>query len=168
MREPILYTHIKKFSDNRGSFYESFKHSGWDYVQTNHSISHRGVIRGMHYQWDGPMDKLVRVSKGSILDVIVDIRKESPYYGKVYYYELDDQNLYQLLVPAGFAHGFQALEDDTHVQYMCSHFYNREGESGISPLDPELTISWPIKGYILSEKDDSAKSFAQYRLDPKF
>ena len=114
------------------------------------------------------MSKLIRVSKGSILDVLIDIRQESPHYGKIYTYELNDQNLHQLLVPAGFAHGFQALEDDTHVQYMCSHFYNRDGESGINPLDPELSINWPLKDYIISDKDKQAKSFSQYKLEPKF
>jgi dTDP-4-dehydrorhamnose 3,5-epimerase len=168
MRIPVLYTDIIRRSDNRGCFYESYRQGEFNYVQCNHSISHRGVVRGLHYQWDGPLEKLVRVSQGAVVDVLVDLRPDSPYYGRVGYYELNDRNLHQLYVPAGFAHGFQALEDNTHVQYMYSHLYNRDGEAGINPLDPELNIAWPIKDSIISERDLKSHTFQEYKLNPKF
>lgn len=173
--EFCLLKNIKIFSDLRGSFYESFKKTddlilSQNFVQHNHSISKRNVIRGLHYQWDYPMGKLVRVSRGSIVDVIVDIRSKKETFGAVYYFELNDKNLHQLWVPAGFAHGFISLEDDTHVEYMCSSIYNKDGESGLNPFDTNLSIDWgiDIEKAICSEKDLNAKSFFQYKKEPKF
>jgi len=175
--EPILIK-IKKFSDDRGVFYESYKKEflkkeyniDVDFVQDNHSISHKNVIRGLHYQWDEPMAKLVRVSYGKILDVVVDIRRNSKKFGQAYSYELDSEECNQLFVPAGFAHGFVALTDTAHVQYKCSCKYNKDGESGINPLDKYLNIDWKIDilSAILSDKDRNSKSFDQYCLDTKF
>jgi len=166
----------QRFEDLRGFFYESYSkekmltEQDLDllFVQDNHSISKKDVIRGMHYQWDGPMGKLVRVSKGSIIDVIVDIRKSSDDYGKAFYFELSDKNSNQLWIPAGYAHGFVSLEDDTHVQYKCTELYNKNGESGINPLDTSLRIQWNVKNPIMSEKDLNSKSFIEYNTDPKF
>jgi len=177
MIEPILIT-SKKFIDHRGAFYESYKEKIYkektgleiNFLQDNHSISKKNVIRGLHYQWDRPMHKLVRVSVGSIIDVIVDIRKESKKYGNVYYYQLNEENNNQLFIPAGFAHGFLCLTDTAHVQYKCSELYNCNGESGINPFDDELKIDWKIDkiSAIISDKDMNSKSFKQYSLEPKF
>jgi dTDP-4-dehydrorhamnose 3,5-epimerase len=170
--QPFIIT-IKKYQDLRGDFYESYKQtslSDFLFVQDNHSVSKKNVIRGMHYQWDRPMDKLVRCSYGKIMDVIVDIRKESETFGKVYYYELSEENMNQLFVPAGFAHGFVALSDIAHVQYKCTAEYNKNGEAGINPLDKTLNINWgiDINEAIISDKDRNSISFLDYKLDPKF
>lgn len=179
MDEPILIS-IKKFIDSRGTFYESYKENilaeeygiTKKFVQDNHSISKYGVVRGMHYQWDAPMDKLIRVSKGMIIDIILDIRVKSKTFGQINTYLLDDENNNQLWVPAGFAHAFISLSTESHVQYKCTELYNKHGESGISPLDPE------IKPYflkyisedkmIISDKDRDAKNIREYVKDPKF
>lgn len=176
--EPILINKIRCFTDHRGIFYESHKESflkeyyGIEevFVQDNHSVSNKNVIRGMHYQWDRPMGKLVRVAKGSIMDVIVDIRKESLNFGKVSYYNLDDQNLLQLYVPSGFAHGFICKSDEAIVLYKCTAEYNKEGESGLNPFDKTLNIDWGLEyaETIISEKDLHAQSIEQYIKEPKF
>ena len=180
MNNPILIKEIKKYEDERGFFYESYKENFLEkeygitkkFVQDNHSISKYGVIRGMHYQWDNPMDKLVRVSKGMIIDIILDIRKNSKTFGQINTYLLDDQNNNQLWVPAGFAHGFVSLSTESHVQYKCTELYNKEGESGISPLDKEIKQYFlkyiKEESIIISDKDQKAKTFYEYMLDPKF
>lgn len=176
MKEPILFS-IDFYEDNRGRFYESFT-NGYlvkqgifcDFVQDNHSISKANVVRGLHYQWDEPQDKLVRVSNGAIIDILVDIRTKSKTYGKVFYYELNSTNLNQLWVPAGFAHGFISLEDNTHVQYKTSKKYNSKAESGINPFDTSLNIQWGATkdSLILSDRDKSLPSFIEYDINPKF
>lgn len=176
--EPILITDIRKFEDNRGAFYESFKSSvfrerynvGEQFVQDNHSISSKNTIRGLHYQWDCPMGKLVRVAQGSIIDVLVDIRKVSKTFGDVSYYELSDKNLHQVYVPPGFAHGFSCVSDSAVVMYKCTAEYNPNGESGINPFDKELNINWGIssRDAIISEKDLLSKSFREYSREPRF
>jgi len=174
MKEPILIKNIKKFEDERGFFYESYKENFLadeygitkKFVQDNHSISKFGVIRGMHYQWDNPMDKLVRVSKGRIIDIIVDIRHNSKTFGQSYSYELSAQNNYQLWVPAGFAHGFISLSEESHVQYKCTELYNKDGESGISPV--QYFAEYKYDNMIISEKDKQAKTFEEYSNNPKF
>lgn len=180
MKDPILIQKINKFQDSRGFFYESYKENFLSeeygitkkFVQDNHSVSKYGVIRGMHYQWDSPMDKLVRVSKGKIVDVIIDIRKNSPTFGEVSSYLLDEENNYQLWIPAGFAHGFVSLSQEAHVQYKCTEVYNKDAESGICPLDKKtksIFLKYISKNdIILSEKDKSSKSFSEYCLDAKF
>lgn len=177
MLQPILLKN-KKFSDDRGLFYESYKKTDFEintglditFVQDNHSISKKNVIRGLHYQWDKPMHKLVRVSYGLIIDVIVDIRKDSKKFGLVEYYELSEENNNQLFIPAGFAHGFICLSDIAHVQYKCSELYNINGESGVNPFDKDLKIDWKIddKSAIISAKDMHSKTFKEYSLEPKF
>lgn len=180
MNQPILITNIKKFEDNRGIFYESYKENSLDkeygitkkFVQDNHSISKYGVIRGMHYQWDKPMDKLVRVSKGIIIDIILDIRKNSKTFGEINTYILDEENNNQLWVPAGFAHAFISLSTESHVQYKCTELYNKDGESGITPFDKDIKPYFlkyiSEEKIIISDKDRSAKTFYEYILDPKF
>lgn len=180
MKEPKILN-LKKYSDNRGFFLESFNRTireevGVDFVQDNCSYSKKNVIRGMHYQWNDPMGKLVFCPYGKIMDVIVDIRKDSANLGKVYYYWLDSDVANALWVPPGFAHGFQVMSDSAIVTYKCSSYYNKDGESGINPFDDSLNILWnfeecPIKGIsrsIVSDKDTNAKSFEDYCKNFRF
>jgi len=149
------------FRDERGFFMEAFKLSefkgfGIDFepVQENHSMSKRGVVRGLHYQLDPyAQAKLVRVVSGSIFDVAVDIRRSSPTFGKWVGVELSAENKQLLFVPRGFAHGFAALEDDTEVVYLVDNEYSREHERGIIWNDPDIGIEWPFSEPILSDKD---------------
>jgi dTDP-4-dehydrorhamnose 3,5-epimerase len=153
----------KVFTDSRGYFFESYKHdafieAGIDFmpVQDNESKSVKGVIRGLHYQLK-PFDqaKLIRVVVGKIYDVAVDLRKNSPKYGKWYGIELDSENKTQLFIPRGFAHGFSVLSDTTVIQYKCDNVYNPQYERGISLRDPDLNIDWKTGDLVtvISEKD---------------
>lgn len=155
--EPAVY------GDSRGYFFESynekvFLNTGLNirFVQDNQSSSIYGVIRGLHYQLNPHAQiKLVRVLQGKILDVAVDIRKGSPYYGKSVQVELSEDNKKQLLIPAGFAHGFSVLSEKAVVMYKCDSFYNKESEAGIRFNDPDLGIDWQIEAgkEIVSDKD---------------
>lgn len=159
------------FEDNRGSFFESysenvFKEQGINvrWVQDNQSSSLYGVIRGLHYQLPPfAQSKLVRVTRGKILDVVVDIRKRSPTFGKSYCKVLSAKNRRELFIPAGFAHGFSVLSKNADVIYKCDTLYNKESEAGIMYNDAELNIDWKIPGksVIVSEKDEQLPSFAQ-------
>lgn len=178
MKEPLLITGIKTFEDNRGVFFESYKESIFrdkynlleSFVQDNHSVSCKNTIRGMHYQWDKPMGKLIRVAKGKITDVIVDIRKNSKDFGRIYYYELDDQNNFQLYVPPGFGHGFICRSEEAIVIYKCTAEYNKEGESGINPFDKDLKINWGISynEAVISQKDANSITLQDYKKEAKF
>ncbi len=159
------------FEDSRGYFFESyneniFRQEGIDirWVQDNQSSSEYGVIRGLHYQLPPfAQSKLIRVLKGKILDVVVDIRKGSPTFGKVFTQKLSAKNKKQLFIPAGFAHGFSVLSKETEVLYKCDRFYNKETEAGIIYNDAELNIDWEIsvKDSIVSEKDKVLPTLAQ-------
>jgi dTDP-4-dehydrorhamnose 3,5-epimerase len=159
----LLVFEPKVFEDSRGYFFESynentFRAAGIDarWVQDNQSSSTYGVIRGLHYQLPPfGQSKLVRVLRGKILDVVVDIRKGSPTYGKVYVEKLSAKNKKQLYIPAGFAHGFSVLSEKAEVLYKCDNFYNKEAEGGIIYNDPVLGIDWGIPGpdAIVSDKD---------------
>ena len=153
----------KVFSDSRGYFFESYKHdifltAGISFlpVQDNESKSVRGVIRGLHYQIK-PFDqaKLIRVVAGKVLDVAVDLRRDSPTFGRWFGIELDSENKNQLFIPRGFAHGFSVLSETTIIQYKCDNVYNPLYERGISLADPELNIDWKLGDMepIISEKD---------------
>jgi len=164
----------KKHFDERGFFMESFPCSVLNklevqFKQDNLSFSKKGVVRGLHYQWDKPMGKLVSVIKGSIIDYVVDIRFNSETYGNVYMFELSERNNSILWIPAGFAHGFEALED-SYVAYKCSSEYNSSSEGSINILDKDIAISLqtPLNCVIMSERDSSAMSFSDYCDDPKF
>lgn len=166
----------KIFEDSRGYFFESynekvFEENGlkYDWVQENESMSNKGVLRGLHYQLSPfAQTKLVRVVRGSVIDIVVDIRKSSPTFGKIFSIELTAQNKKQLLVPKGFAHGFVVLEDNTIFSYKCDELYNKECERGINPFDEYLSIDWGISKdlAILSEKDLNSPSFtnAEYNF----
>jgi len=161
----------KIFKDERGEFFESFNEqifkkkidSKINFVQDNQSISFKGVLRGLHFQ-KPPHDqaKLVNVVKGSVLDVVVDLRKESKTFGKYIAEELNEYNNHQLYIPKGMAHGFLTLEDNTIFSYKCSGFYNKESEDSILWNDKSLNIKWPNSNPILSEKDGNAKKFTSF------
>ena len=157
------------FEDSRGYFFESynekiFREAGIDFrwVQDNQSSSVYGVIRGLHYQLPPfAQSKLIRVLRGKILDVVVDIRTGSPTFGKSYCKVLSAKNKRQLFIPKGFAHGFSVLSEKAEVLYKCDGFYNKESESGIIYNDPALNIDWqiPAKDAIISDKDKTLPLF---------
>ena len=153
----------KVLDDNRGYFFEAynekiFRDSGFTtaFVQDNQSSSSYGVIRGLHYQLNPyAQTKLVRVLSGRILDVAVDIRRGSPSFGKSFVIELSDDNKKQLLIPAGYAHGFSVLSENAVILYKCDKLYNKESEAGILYNDPSLNIDWQIEPgrELISSKD---------------
>ena len=156
------------FGDPRGYFKETFRASlleplGIDsFVQDNESRSAKGVLRGLHYQLaPHGQAKLVRCLRGAIFDVVVDIRQDSPTFGKWVGYELSEDNHKMFFMPAGFAHGFVTLRDDTIVQYKQSQYYEPAAERGIRWDDPELQINWPVSQPQLSEKDKLAPSLRE-------
>lgn len=158
------------FEDDRGYFYESyskdiFKTLGItdDFVQDNQSLSGKDILRGLHFQ-NPPygQGKLVRVIKGAVLDVAVDIRKNSPSYGQWISQRLDEKNKLMMWIPAGFAHGFLTLEEQTIFSYKCTSYYNKASEGSIRWNDPDLKIDWGIEHPQLSQKDAVAPEF--YRL----
>jgi dTDP-4-dehydrorhamnose 3,5-epimerase len=162
----------KKYEDNRGFFFESYNKTiadivGVEFCQDNCSFSKKGVIRGLHYQWDKPMGKLITVPVGKIIDTVVDIRHKSPTFGKFESYELSSENNQTLWVPAGFAHGFEALEDSL-VIYKCSSFYNNDCEASINFLDEDLNLNIYNNNVIMSDRDKKAISFIEYCKNPKF
>lgn len=159
------------FGDERGYFMETyhqneFKEAGLDlnFVQDNQSKSTKGVLRGLHFQYNNPQGKLVRVIKGEVFDVAVDLRKNSPTYGQWEGVTLSESNKKQFYVPEGFAHGFLVLSDEAEFTYKCTDFYDHEDEGGILWNDPEIGIEWPldnIETVKLSEKDENWKTFKQ-------
>lgn len=158
--EPAIY------SDNRGTFFECYSKRKYleqgvkeEFVQDNHSISEKGTLRGLHYQVSGGQAKLVRVTRGRVFDVVVDIRKESPTFGQWVGIELSGENFKQVYIPIGFAHGFCVLSDSAEFLYKCSNYYSPEDERGIIWNDPDIGIDWPIKNPILSEKDQALPAF---------
>lgn len=161
--EGLVIIEPKIFKDARGYFFESFSQREFDekvrkinFVQDNESMSGYGVMRGLHFQRPPfTQSKLVRCVKGRVLDVAVDIRKESPTYGRHVAVELSEENRRQFFVPRGFAHGFAVLSKTAVFQYKCDNFYTPEADSGISLQDESLGIDWriPISHAILSEKD---------------
>jgi dTDP-4-dehydrorhamnose 3,5-epimerase len=159
--EGLLIIQPTVFEDSRGYFFESyneeqFKQAGIleQFVQDNQSKSQKDVLRGLHFQ-NPPYSqaKLVRVINGSVLDVALDIRTDSPTYGQHYKIELTEQNKTMLWVPSGFAHGFVTLEDETVFSYKCSNIYNKDSEGCILWSDPGLGIDWQVDSPTLSEKD---------------
>ena len=159
------------FKDSRGCFFESwnakkFKQLGIseDFVQDNQSVSSKGVLRGLHFQ-NPPyaQAKLVRVIKGSVLDVAVDLRKNSPTYGMHVSVILSEQNNKSFFIPKGFAHGFLSLEDNTIFNYKCSDYYNKESEESLLWNDEDLKIDWQIDNPLISEKDLQADFFKNFK-----
>jgi dTDP-4-dehydrorhamnose 3,5-epimerase len=162
------------FYDARGYFFESYNKEKFqqigiadEFVQDNQSLSAKGILRGLHFQ-NPPFaqGKLLSVIKGSVLDVAVDIRKASPTYGKYFSIILSGENKTMFWVPAGFAHGFLSLEDDTIFSYKCTQTYNKESEGCIRWNDPDINIDWGVNQPLISGKDQNAPLFAE--LNSKF
>jgi len=164
----IINPHV--FKDQRGYFMESYNLKKWEsflkiaFVQDNESLSEKGVLRGLHFQKPPfAQDKLVRVVKGSVLDVAVDLRQSSPTYGKHYKIILSAENKKQLFIPKGFAHGFLCLEDETIFTYKCSQYYHSDSEGVIKWDDEDLAIDWEIEKPLISDRDSKAPSFKIFK-----
>ena len=165
----LLVIEPKVFGDARGFFYESFNQKAFNeatgldvnFVQDNHSRSARGVLRGLHYQIQQPQGKLVRVVRGAVFDVAVDIRKSSATFGKWVGMELSEDNHKQLWIPAGFAHGFLVLSDTAEFLYKTTDYYAPAHERSLLWNDPDVGVAWPITG----EPQLAAKDAAAKRLD---
>lgn len=166
--------HPRVFEDDRGYFYESYNKQGFkkqtgldiDFVQDNQSQSSKGVLRGLHFQvGDYEQAKLVRVIKGSVLDVCVDLRENSETYLKHFSLILSEENKKQLFIPRGFAHGFLVLEDNTIFSYKCDNYYHKESERGIIYNDPDLAIDWGFENsqLLISDKDKVLPSLQKYQ-----
>jgi dTDP-4-dehydrorhamnose 3,5-epimerase len=165
------------FRDSRGFFLESYNKNEFekigiftDFVQDNHSCSGKGVIRGLHFQKVCPQEKLIKVLRGSIYDVAVDIRKGSPNFGKSVGIYISAKDMTMVHIPAGFAHGFLALEKNTQILYKASEFYQPEHDAGIVWNDPELAISWPLDRFgiinpLVSQKDSNLPQIRD--IDPQ-
>lgn len=166
--EGVFVIEPKCYGDNRGYFLETYKKSDfdaagliYDFVQDNQSSSRKGVLRGLHFQKTQPQAKLVRVLKGEVFDVAVDLRGDSETYGKWVGVLLSEENKKQLMIPRGFAHGFVVVSDYAEFAYKCDAYYNPGDEGGIAWNDPNLNILWPDAGQIiLSEKDKHHPGFA--------
>jgi len=162
------------FPDERGYFLETFKASEYashgipgPFVQSNHSWSTRGVVRGLHYQLPPyEQGKLVRVVKGSAWEVVVDVREGSATFGQWFGTELSEYNHKMLWIPGGFAHGLVAVNDDAHLIYLCSREYNQSAEAGVRWDDPQLAIHWPIHAVFVSMKDQALPLLKSARLFP--
>ncbi len=157
------------FQDQRGFFLEAFRADQfealglpYEFMQDNHSGSIKGVLRGLHFQWDPPMGKLMRVTRGSAFLVAVDIRKGSPTLGEWFGVIASVEDRRQVWAPAGFARGFFVLSDFAEIQYKCTGIYNSLGESGILWNDQEIGIEWPISSPILSDKDAKAQTLSKW------
>lgn len=163
------------FQDGRGFFMETFREDQFQamglpdhFVQDNHSRSSKGVLRGLHFQWEPPMGKLMRVTQGSAFLVAVDIRRDSPTLGKWVGVEASSENRRQVWAPAGFARGFYVLSEFAEIQYKCTGIYNNKCESGILWNDPEIGIEWPLSTEpILSEKDKKARTLVHWLAAPE-
>jgi dTDP-4-dehydrorhamnose 3,5-epimerase len=165
----------KILGDSRGFFHESYRRNEFaelgivdEFVQDNHSRSPRGVLRGMHFQIGAGAAKLVRVSRGAILDVVVDLRRGSPTFGAWEGFELTDENLRTLYCPIGFAHGFVVVSDVADVNYKVSAYYDDATERGISYADPDVGIAWPELELQTSERDAGAPRLAEVADDLPF
>ncbi len=161
------------FQDSRGFFMETYREDQFralglpsHFVQDNHSRSAKGVVRGLHFQWDPPMGKLMRVTLGAAFLVAVDIRKGSPTLGKWIGIEASAENRRQVWAPAGFARGFCVLSDVAEIQYKCTGLYNSKAESGIRWNDPQIGVEWPVSEPSLSAKDQQAQTLEQWLARP--
>jgi len=170
----VLLLEHEAFEDDRGYFMEVYKKHQFRelglpevFVQLNESRSARGVIRGLHFQWDPPMGKLMRVAEGAAFVVAVDIRHDSPTLGRWVAETLSAEDKRQMWAPAGFARGLCALADKTRVQYLCTGVYNGKAESGIRWDDPEIGIPWPTKSPVISAKDREAQTLREWLFRPE-
>ena len=168
--EGLLVIKPRIFGDDRGYFFESWSKQSFDevgldlnFVQDNQSLSGKGVLRGLHFQ-NPPyaQGKLLRVVKGSVLDIAVDIRKDSPTYGQHFSIELTEKNKTIVWIPPGFAHGFLTLNDNTIFTYKCTGVYNKESEGALLWNDKDLNINWKVNDPLVSEKDLVAGNFKDF------
>ena len=176
----VVLIEPKVFGDARGFFFESFNQKAFNeatgtnhaFVQDNHSRSSRGVLRGLHYQIQQPQGKLVRVARGAVFDVAVDIRRSSPTFGQWVGVELSEDNQHQLWVPPGFAHGFVVLSESADFLYKTTDYYAPQHERSIAWNDPSIGISWPALAQgqqpLLSAKDSAAPLLASLGADALF
>ena len=182
MRINIESTHLngvvvlrpEVFRDERGFFLEAYRKDQFqelglpaEFVQENHSGSVRDVVRGLHFQWDPPMGKLMRVTVGTAFLVAVDIRKGSPTVGQWFGIEASAENRLQVWAPAGFARGFCVVSEFAEIQYKCTGIYNSKGESGIIWNDPAIGIRWPVARPIISKKDSIAQTLDEWHRKPE-
>jgi dTDP-4-dehydrorhamnose 3,5-epimerase len=160
----------RTFNDDRGFFFESYNEQKFNagigaeikFVQDNQSFSTKGVLRGLHFQTgEYAQAKLVRVTRGEVLDIAIDLRKKSPTFGQCFEIVLSEENNLQLYIPRGFAHGFSVLSDSAVFQYKCDNYYNKESEGGLHYADPELNIDWglPFDQLVVSDKDKELPFF---------
>ena len=174
LREIVILS-PKVLGDSRGFFMETYRADQFremglpaEFAQDNHSRSQKGVLRGLHFQWDPPMGKIMRVTSGAAFLVAVDIRKGSPTVGQWFGLEVSAENKKQIWAPYGFARGFCALTDGCEVQYKCTGTYNSAAEAGINFADPEIGIRWPIdvSQAIVSDRDKAAPTLKQWLASP--
>ncbi len=172
--EDVYFIRPEVFGDERGFFTEVYREDVWSragmptsFVQFNHSGSEKNVVRGLHFQWEPPMGKLMRVTRGEAFLVAVDIRKGSPTLGKWVGRTMlaDERELFW--APAGFARGFAATSDFAEIQYLTTGTYNNQCESGVFWNDPEIGIPWPVENPIVSKKDEEAQSLKQWLERPE-
>ena len=167
----VLIIEPTVFGDARGFFFESFNQRAFDqatgtkhtFVQDNHSRSAKGVLRGLHYQTQQAQGKLVRVARGAVFDVAVDIRQGSPTFGQWFGLELSEDNQRQLWVPPGLAHGFVVTSEYAHFHYKCTEYYCPQDEGAIRWNDPDLGVVWPVECPVLSQKDAVAPSWREFQ-----
>ncbi len=164
----VVLVEPRVHGDERGFFVETFAKDAWaelgvdaEFVQHNHSRSRRGTLRGLHFQTSPGQAKLLRCARGAILDVAVDLRKDSPTYGRWEAHVLDDERHHQLFVPIGFAHGFVVLSDVADVAYLVSSLYDPATEAGIAWDDPDVGVDWRVDEPLLSERDKTAPTLAE-------
>ncbi len=172
--EGVYIIEPQVFDDERGYFMETYQKEefakaglDFEFVQDNQSKSKKGVLRGLHFQYTQPQGKLVRVISGEVFDVAVDLRKDSPTYGKSEGVILSSENKLQFYIPEGFAHGFVVLSDEAEFTYKCTDFYKANDEGGIKWDDPDLGIDWPIDDIdeiILSDKDKLLKTLKESKI----
>lgn len=169
--EGVLLVKPKVFGDKRGFFVETWQKKRYEeaginlpFVQDNHSMSTKGILRGLHFQKKHPQGKLVMVSQGEVFDVAVDLRKDSPTFGQWFGALLTAENQHQLWVPPGMAHGFVVLSETAHFHYKCTDYYHPEDEGSIRWNDPDVDVKWPISFEpVVSEKDAKAPFFADIK-----
>ncbi len=174
--EGVVLIDTKFFRDDRGFFIENYHQRRFVehgirevFVQDNHSGSRKDVLRGLHYQdMTAPMGKLVRCTVGAIRDVAVDLRVGSPTFGQWVSAELSADNMRQIMVPAGFGHGFVTISDYAEVQYKCSGLYTPASEGSVAWNDPDLAIDWGVKDPVVSARDSKGMSFKEYQRKPAF
>ena len=175
--EGLYVIEPKVFPDSRGYFMETYNQRDFEeeglnmvFVQDNQSMSTRGVLRGLHFQKEFPQGKLVRVLRGRVFDVAVDVRQHSATYGKWFGVELSDENKKQFYISEGFAHGFLVLSDEAEFAYKVTDFYHPGDEGGIRWDDPEIGVAWPLEkiggrlNLILADKDKNLQSFADFLI----